>query len=135
MIPFIRSIALAALLALASGATVAAELPSGGGEPGAALLSHFDAIRSGDAERIKSETHPDEHAQLDAIIAEGEFEMMIGMMQAFLPDNVVVTGGSVEGDDAEVNFNGDMDGEPTKGTAKLSRVDGRWLVHGVSLSN
>lgn len=126
---------LAAVLLSVGTIVVAADLPAGGGEPGAALLRHFEAIRSGDAERIKSETHPDQHAQLDAIIADGEFEMMIGMMQAFLPDNVVVSGGSVDGESAEVRFTGDMDGEPAKGTAKMAMVEGRWLVNDISVGN
>jgi hypothetical protein len=133
----IRPIALvlSVLFAFMSTASLAADLPADGGEPGAALLRHFEAIRSGDAERIKSETHPDQHAQLDAVIADGEFEMMIGMMQAFLPENVTVSGGSVDGDSAEVHFSGDMDGEPAKGTAKMQMVEGRWLVNDISISN
>lgn len=126
---------LAAFMLSVGTVAVAADLPAGGGEPGAALLRHFEAIRSGDAERIKSETHPDQHAQLDAAIADGEFEMMIGMMQAFLPENVAVSSGSVDGESAEVQFTGDMDGEPVKGTAKMQTVGGRWLVNDISLSN
>jgi hypothetical protein len=123
------------VLLLGSPVGVAAELPAGGGEAGAALLRHFDAVRSGDANRIKEETHPDEHAMLDAAIASGEFEMMIDFMQAFLPDNVTVNGGTADGDSAEVHFTGDMDGAPVKGTANMARVDGRWMVQGISMSD
>jgi hypothetical protein len=126
---------LTALVLLSAGIALAAELPAGGGEPGAALLRHFEAIRSGDPTRIRAEIHPDEHAQMDAIIAAGEFEMMIGMMQAFTPDNIAVTGGSVEGDSAQLQFTGDMDGKPVKGHAELVRLDGRWLVNGINVGN
>ncbi|HRQ66001.1 MAG TPA: hypothetical protein PKZ76_14255 [Xanthomonadaceae bacterium] len=132
-----RILTAAALIVLLLGTSVgfAAELPTGGGEPGAALLRHFEAVRSGDANRIKEETHPDEHAMLDAAIASGEFEMMIDFMQAFLPDNVAVHGGTSDGDGAEVSFSGDMDGAPVKGTATMARVNGRWMVQGISMSD
>lgn len=61
--------------------------------------------------------------------------MMIDFMQAFLPDNVTVNGGTADGDSAEVHFTGDMDGAPVKGTANMARVDGRWMVQGISMSD
>jgi hypothetical protein len=129
-----RMVVLAALL-LGMGAAVAAELGAGGGEPGKALLAHFDAIRSGDMARIRAEMHPDNIPQLDEMVAAGEAEGMIGLMQMFTPDEVSVSGGSSEGDSAEVQFSGAMDGETVKGTATLGRSEGRWLVQKVRMGN
>jgi hypothetical protein len=134
MFESIRVTVIAIVLSL-SAVTLASEAAADGGDPGAALLRHFAAIDSGDAERIKAETHPAEHAMLDEAIAAGEFGMLIGMMQAMMPRNISLQGATVDGDTAELAFTGDLDGEPVRGKASLGRVDDAWRVSGVSFSH
>ncbi len=122
-------------LLLSLGTALAQSLPADGGAPGAALLAHFAAVASGEAERIRAETHPDNHAQLDEMIASGEFPEIVSMMQAFTPTDIAISGGQVEGDTATVNFTGSMDGEATGGSATLAKVGERWLVQKVKMGN
>lgn len=130
-----RLFALLAALLLGSSLVHGQDLGAGGGEPGKALLAHFDAIRGGDVEKLRGEMHPDNHAQLDEMIKSGEVDMVIGMMQAFTPDEVTITGGTVDGDSAELQFTGKMDGEAAKGSATLGKAGDRWLVKKVRMSN
>ena len=130
-----RFLALFAALLLGTSLACAQDLGAGGGEPGKALLAHFDAVRSGDVDKLRGEMHPDNHAQLDEMIKSGEVGMVINMMQAFTPDEVTITGGKIDGDSAEVQFTGKMDGEAANGSAMLGKAGDRWLVKKVKMSN
>lgn len=120
-------------LLLSLGSAFAQSLPADGGAPGAALLAHFDAVASGEADRIRAETHPDNHAKLDEMIASGEFPEIVSMMQAFTPTDIAISGGQMDGDSATVDFTGTMDGEATGGSATLAKVGERWLVQRVKM--
>jgi len=130
-----RTLALVAALILGVGSAVAQDLGAGGGEPGKALIAHFDATRSGEVDRVRAEMHPENHAQLDEMIAAGEADMILGMMKMMTPDEITITGGRIDGDSAEVEFTGSSDGDATRGSASLGKVDGRWLVKKVKMSN
>jgi hypothetical protein len=104
-------------------------LPPGGGEPGKALLANFAAMRSGDFERMKAVAAPDKRQEMDsAKMAEGDQKAMLEFMKAMAPTDVKILGGTVDGDSALVDYKGKRSGEPTKGTAELRRVDGKWYM-------
>lgn len=130
-----RTLALVAALILGVGSAVAQDLGAGGGEPGKALIAHFDATRSGEVDRVRAEMHPENHAQLDEMIAAGEADMILGMMKMMTPDEITITGGRIDGDSAEVEFTGNSDGNPVTGAASLGKSGDRWLVKKVNMRN
>ncbi len=132
---FPRTLSLLAILLLGIGSALAQDLGAGGGEPGKALLAHFEATRSGDVDRIRGEMHPDNHAQLDEMIAAGEADMIIGMMKMMTPDEITVSGGRIDGDSAEVEFSGKSEGSAVTGSASLGNSGDRWLVKKVNMRN
>ena len=107
-------------------------LPPGGGEPGKAVLERFEANRSGNFEKIKALTAPDDRSQMDGISAE-EKKMALEFMELSTPSNVKITGGTIDGDTAQVDFVGKGDGAAkVKGTAEAKRVGGKWYVGSIS---
>ena len=54
------------------------------------------------------------------------------MLRAMSPRKVRVTGGTVDGDSAVVDFEGVEDGKSVKGTADAVRVAGKWYMTGSS---
>lgn len=107
-------------------------LPAGGGEIGKALLAHFEAMASGDKAKLLQMTPPDRRAQQTAMMDEPEAADMIAFLAAMAPQQVTVTGGSVDGDSAVLEFTGVRDGAPLKGTVDGMRIDGRWYFNNVS---
>jgi hypothetical protein len=104
-------------------------LPAGGGEPGKAVLANFAAMRSGDFEKVKAVAAPDKREEMDsAKMAESDQKAMLEFMKAMAPSDVKILGGTVDGDSALVDYKGKRNGEPTKGTAELRRVDGQWYM-------
>lgn len=114
---------------------VARELPAGGGEPAAALLQHFAAIRSGDANRIISGLHPDQPTQTSAVV-DGKFqdERFLHFLQAVLPPQISISGGHIHGDHATVLFTGNIGNYVSKNSAQMVRINGRWLVKGINFN-
>ncbi len=105
------------------------QLPPGGGEPGKAVLANFAAMRSGDLEKMKAVAAPDKRQEMDAAkMAEGDQKAMLEFMKAMAPTDVKILGGTVDGDSALVDYKGKRSGQPTKGTAELRRVDGKWYM-------
>jgi len=109
-------------------------LPADGGEPGQAVLRHFAAIYKGDIEQMKAQAHPERRKEMDGEM-EAQMREMIGLVQAMTPKNVRITGGTVDGDSAIVDYVGDGDGSKVKGTADLERFEGNWYVSGTSNSS
>ena len=107
-------------------------LPAGGGDPGAALKAMFDATHKGNIEQMLSSSHPENRKEIEDAKAAGTTAQMLKMAQAFTPTVSKITGGSVDGDKAWVEFEGQQGGRVMKGTATLTRVDGKWYVKGVS---
>jgi hypothetical protein len=107
-------------------------LPADGGEPGKAMQAHFAALAAGDWAAFKAIAHPDRREMMDASEQAGEHLEMFEFLRAFAPENLRVTGGTVAGDQAEVDFSGESDGSPVRGYAELTRVDGRWYYLGMT---
>lgn len=107
-------------------------LPAGGGEIGKALLEHFAAMASGDKAKLLAMTPPERRAQQKAMMDEPDAAAMIAFLAAMAPQQVEVTGGSVDGDSAVLEFSGVRDGAPLKGTVDGMRIDGRWYFNNVS---
>jgi len=110
-------------------------LPADGGEPGLALKATVDATHSGDIEQMLAVSHPSNRKEIEDAKASGEVAQMLKMAQAFTPKITKITGGSIDGDKAWVEFEGDQGGRTMKGTATLTRTDGRWYVKGMSSRN
>ena len=62
----------------------------------------------------------------------GEAKEMFKMMREMSPRKVKVTGGTVYGDDALVDFEGVEGGKPVKGVADCVRIAGKWYMSGTS---
>ena len=109
-------------------------LPAGGGEIGKALMDANAAIRSGDLKKIKAVSPPDRIAAIEESEKSGEAKDMLEMLKLMTPTITKVTGGSVDGDDATLDWTGTDDGNPVKGTAKMKKVSGKWYNTGTSTS-
>jgi hypothetical protein len=108
-------------------------LAADGDDPGKALLKHFAAIQSGKSDQIIAVSPPDRRAQIEEARKSGDFDKMIGMMQMMTPTQAKVLGGMLDGDSAQVDFQGTLDGKPQKGSAQMTRVGGAWYVADVNL--
>ena len=107
-------------------------LPANGGEPGAAVMAHFGAIEKNDFKALMATAQPEQATMMAAAEKSGEAKEMFAMMRAMSPRKVRVTGGTVDGDSALVDFEGVEEGKPVKGTADVVRLAGRWFMTGSS---
>lgn len=62
----------------------------------------------------------------------GEAKQMFEMMRAMSPRKVKLVGGTLDGNDAVVDFVAVEDGKPVKGYAEVVRVGGTWYMTGSS---
>ena len=107
-------------------------LPAGGGDPGKALKAMIDATHAGKLDEMIALSHPERRRGIEEAKAAGEADEMLKMAQAFTPKISKITGGTVDGDTAWVEFDGQEDGSAVKGTATLTRAEGKWFVKGIS---
>jgi hypothetical protein len=108
------------------------KLAAGGGEPGKALMAHLNAIWSGDFAKLKATAPPEKRKMMEESEKSGEAKEMFGFMRSITPTKVKVLGGSVDGDHALLDFEGEEDGKKVTGTAELTRQGGVWYVDGTS---
>ncbi|MGB4859829.1 MAG: hypothetical protein WBP11_10940 [Dokdonella sp.] len=108
-------------------------LPADGGEPGKVLTAQIAAIAKGDFDALIKLSPPEHRASIMAAAKKdgGKMEMMAA--QAFTPSKATVTGGSIEGDKAWLDFDGVQGGEVVKGMAILERADGAWYVRNIDV--
>lgn len=107
-------------------------LAAGGGEPGAAYAKYLAAMRAGDLKKIRPLVAKKRVADMDR----PDFKEMLGMIQAMMPKDVKVTGGTVSGNTATLAATGkNDDGSATKGTVTMTKEDGAWKVDGESWKN
>lgn len=107
-------------------------LPADGGEPGRAVMAHFAAIEKNDFAALKALAHPERRQMMEASEKSGEAKKMFAMMREMSPRKVKITGGTVDGDTALVDFEGVEDGKPMKGSADVERDGGKWYLTGTS---
>jgi len=105
-------------------------LPAGGGEPGAAYLAWCDAILSGDIEKFKGLVPDEQAAMLDDPEIQAGFKEDLEFMQAMTPADVVIVGGSSDGEIAILDVTGTMEGEAVKGEITLTRQGDKWISTG-----
>lgn len=108
-------------------------LPAGGGEPGQAALAHFAAIEKNDMNALIATAPPEEQEMMRASVKSGEAKEMFQMMRAMTPRKIKLLGGTVDGDEALVDFEGVADGKPVKGVATVVRLGGKWYLKGTSM--
>lgn len=107
-------------------------LPADGGEPGKALRAMVDATHAGDLEKMGALSHPERRAGMEEAKAAGELDQMLEMAKLFTPKISRILGGTTEGDQAWVDFEGQEGGGTVKGTAELTRFEGKWYVKGIN---
>jgi hypothetical protein len=107
-------------------------LGAGGGEPGKALQAMVDATHAGDLDRMIALSAPERRAGIEQAKAAGEAKEMLRMAQLFTPKITRITGGTVDGDKAWVDFDGKESDGAVKGTAELERVDGGWYLTNIN---
>jgi hypothetical protein len=108
-------------------------LPAGGGEPGKAALAHFAAIEKGDFAALKATAPPDVRQKMEASEKDGHAKEMFEMMREFTPRRVRILGGTIDGNEATLDFDGVVDNQPQKGEVDLVRVGGAWFVKGTTM--
>ncbi len=108
-------------------------LPSDGGEPGKVFHAQIAAITKGDFDTLVKLSPPEhrESIMADAKKDGGKMEMMAA--QAFTPNKATITGGSIDGDKAWLDFDGVQGGEAVKGLAIVERADGEWYVRNIEV--
>lgn len=107
-------------------------LPPDGGEPGKAVMAHFAAIEKNDFKALMATAQPEQAKMMAASEKAGEAKEMFKMMREMSPRKVKVTGGTIDGDDALVDFDAVADGKPVKGVAECVRIAGKWYMAGSS---
>jgi hypothetical protein len=108
-------------------------LPADGGDPGKAVLAHFAAIEKNDFKALKATAAPDRREMMDEAEKSGEAKELFKMMRSMSPRKVKITGGTVDGDSAMVDFEGVADGAVVKGVAECERIGGAWYMSGTSI--
>lgn len=111
----------------------AGNLPSDGGEPGAALLAQVRAIASGDRDAILSTLTAEQREQFSRLSAEEQKEALASAAD-FAPKNVKITGGVLYDGYAIVEYESEEFGETAKGRALVSLDGDQWRVREVSTS-
>lgn len=107
-------------------------LPADGGDPGKALKTMVDATHAGDLDKMISLSHPERRKGIEEAKAAGEADEMLKMAKLFTPKITKITGGTVDGDNAWVEFEGQEDGSAVKGTAELTRAGGKWYISSIN---
>lgn len=107
-------------------------LPPDGGDPGRAVMAQFAAIEKNDFSALKATASPEQRQMMEEAEKAGEAKDLFTMMRSMSPRKVRVVGGTVDGDEATVDFEGVADGKAAKGFATVTRIDGKWYVTGTS---
>ncbi len=110
-------------------------LAADGGEPGQVFLARMAAVHAGDMATLMANTPPEQAVEMQAAIDNGEAEQLLAMAKMFTPTDIVITGGTQDGDKAWIDFTGKDSGSKVTGTGKLERIDGRWRVESVNTQN
>jgi len=101
-------------------------LPEGGGAPGAAYLKWVEVLHSGDSEALKN-ILPAELAEQLSSVSEEEAEEEVGFMRSMTPIKVAIQNGSIDGDEAYLNVQGEIDGEILDLKVTMSRMGEFWI--------
>ena len=108
------------------------QLPADGGEPGKALKAMVDATHAGDLDTMIALSEPERRKGIEEAKASGEAAQMLEMAKMFTPKISKILGGTTDGDQAWVDFEGKEGAETVKGTAELSRSDGKWYIKSIN---
>lgn len=107
-------------------------LPAGGGDPGKALRAMVDATHAGNLDAMIALSPPAQRKEIEQAKAAGEADEVLKMAKLFTPKITKVTGGSVVDDQAWVDFEGTEASGAVKGSAELSRIDGKWYLKSIN---
>lgn len=107
-------------------------LPAGGGDPGKALKAMVDATHAGDLDTMIALSDPERRQGIEEAKASGEAAQMLEMAKLFTPKISKIVGGTTEGDQAWVDFEGTEADGLVKGTAELSRSGGKWHIKSIN---
>ena len=111
-------------------------IPAGGGELGKVLQANVAAMQKGDIDAMLATVSKAQAEQMQKDRKDPQFPAMLGMMKAFAPKSVTVTGGQDFGDHAELTLEGvEQDGGKSTGTAQMIKEDGKWKVQKTSMSS
>lgn len=111
-------------------------LPAGGGEPGKAYMALHRAVMASDVDAMLSLVDAEQAEQMRQARSQPDFPKTLEMIKLFEPAEVHITGGTVDGDSAELTIAGkDADGAVLTGEVKLTRSGGQWKVGKVSTSS
>lgn len=112
-------------------ATPGTPLPAGGGGPGAAFKALVDATHAGNIEQMLATCPPKNCKKIEDAKAAGKTDAMLKMFQDSTPKVTKITGGSVNGDNAWVEFEGQQGGRAMKAMVTMNRIDAKWYLKGM----
>lgn len=122
--------------AASTAASAGKPLPAGGGEAGKVFQANLAAMKKGDIPGLFATLNAEEAGKLRKEQNQPDFKAMLGMMQAFAPQSLKVTGGRDFGERAELDLEGkDQDGSSTSGTATMVKEGGAWKVERTNLKS
>jgi hypothetical protein len=94
------------------------------------------AVVAGDVDKMMALVNADQAAQMRQARSQPDFPKTLEMMQALEPAQVQVTGGRIDGDNAQLTIVGkDSGGTALTGEVKMTRSGGRWQVDKVSTNS
>jgi len=108
-------------------------LPADGGEPGQILLAQVKAIHGNDFDTMLRLSPPQYREPMLKSKAAGKAQLEIDAVKKLTPTNVHITGGSIEGDHAWLDFTGEQRGAKVTGTATIERTAGAWYVRNLDI--
>jgi hypothetical protein len=95
------------------------------------LRAVVDATLAGNVDKMTELSHPERRAGIEEAKKAGEIDQMLTMAKLFTPKIKKITGGTMDGDKAWVEFIGDESGSEVKGTGTLTRLNGKWYLEGI----
>jgi len=111
-------------------------IPAGGGELGKVFQANLAAMQKGDIDAMLATVSKEQGDKMREQRKDPQFAAMLGMMKAFAPKSVTVTGGQDFGDHAELTLVGvEQGGEKSTGTAQMVKEDGKWKVQKTSMES
>lgn len=95
-----------------------------------AFLAYTTALASAEAAKLLPVLPPEARQQLESM-SDQDRAKRIGMMRTMAPQDATISGGSVDGDRAFIDFTGRSESGAMSGKAEMRRIDGRWFLKSI----
>lgn len=128
-------LALSMVIAVSSGLPLGAQaLGAGGGEPGAAYLACQVHVQKQSRDGLLACVSGERADELEAM-TEAEAKEMLEFIQMLQPTDIKVTGGSMDGNTATLEAEGQQEGAKATATITMVKEGGTWKIQKESWSS